>query len=95
MNKISPGAVRILKEFFKNIEDAETEILFCGAQNDDIDRRDVFEGFQEFTKTGTLHYPNLNQAIEWVEEQLIAGYGKHQVEGSRGDDISWDRKSVV
>jgi len=88
VNKISPGAVRILKEFFKNIEDAETEILFCGAQNDDIDRRDVFEGFQEFTKTSTLHYPNLNQAIEWVEEQLIAGYGEHQVEGSRGNDLS-------
>ncbi|MAH83841.1 MAG: hypothetical protein CBB68_05695 [Rhodospirillaceae bacterium TMED8] len=50
-------------------------MLFCGAQNDDINRSDIFQSFHEITKPETLHYTNLDQTIETVEDHLIVNHG--------------------
>ena len=87
VNKVSSGAVKILREFLQNFEGTATKILFCGIQHDSSNQRDVFESFQKFAGRGNLHFPNLDQAIEWVEGQLVLIYGKYQSQNSGLDGL--------
>ena len=89
VNKISFGAIEILRAFLHEIEDSqEATIVFCGIQNDDINRAEIFANFQDFTVPKTLHYNNIDQAIEWVEDQLIAKHGKYEAVEKGLENIS-------
>ena len=45
VNKISGGAIEILRNFLNKIDNAQTKIIFCGIRNDDIYRSEISDNF--------------------------------------------------
>ena len=67
VNKVGTGAVKILREFLQNFEDTAAKsysliykmVVLINAMS---------LSFKKFAGRGNLHFPNLDQAIEWVED---------------------------
>ena len=88
VNKISIGAVKILKEFFKNLRITKQK-YYSAAPKMTISTVEMCLKVSKNLQIRALCItPILIRQLSGSKNSLIAGYGKHQVEGSRGDDLS-------